>query len=228
MRQQAPARLNVVIAGALLAAALPAAELRGSLELFEGRSGKKSTELDGALIYFMPAQPAPVEPLAENAEIVTLRKAFLPKVTAVTVGSTVRFPNEDPILHNVFSLSGQNRFDLGLYRRGDGEEVTFEHPGIVRLFCNVHHSMVAYLLVLETPLFTYPDRDGRFVLHDLPAGGGTLTVWHERAEPWERTFETSAIEAFSVRLELTKPRVPRHTNKFGKPYARRKRGKAYN
>lgn len=228
MRQRSPAGLSIAIAVVFLATAIDAAELRGTLELFEGRGDKTAAELDGTVIYFMPALPASVEPLAEITDIVTLRKAFSPKVTAVTVGSKVRFPNQDRILHNVFSLSGKNRFDVGLYRGGEGEEVTFKHPGIVRLFCNVHHAMVAYLLVLDTPFFTFPNRDGSFVLRDLPPGGGTVTVWHERAEPWTRTFESLLSEPFRVRLELTKPRVPKHTNKFGKPYARRKRGKAYN
>lgn len=69
----------------------------------------------------------------------------------VPAGSTVRFPNQDSILHNVFSVSRANRFDLGLYRRGEGKSATFRQPGVVRVFCNVHHSMVAYVVVVETP-----------------------------------------------------------------------------
>lgn len=204
-----------------LAAALPAAgeELRGRLELAGGGG-----ETAGAVVYFRPAVAVPVSPPRQPYEIVTRDKQFEPRVLALPVGGTVRFPNRDPILHNVFSVSGGNRFDLGLYRRGPGKEVTFREPGVVRVFCNVHHDMVAYVLVLDTPFHTTPAADGSFRLTGLPPGEGTLTVWHERAEPWSRALTLPRREEVAARLEITRPRVPSHRNKFGRAY---RRGREY-
>ncbi len=88
--------------------------------------------------------------------MVTVRKEFLPRVLAVPAGSKVRFPNQDPILHNVFSVSGENRFDLGLYKQGEAKEAHLLQAGMVNVFCNVHHSMVGYIAVLETPFTRAP------------------------------------------------------------------------
>lgn len=201
--------------------------LRGAVTLNKGSGGKPSREVQTAQIYFTPQSPVATVPPAEPFEIVTVRKEFLPRTLTVPVGSTVRFPNQDLILHNVFSVSGQNRFDLGLYKRGDGKTATFEHPGVVRVFCNVHHSMVAYVLVVETPFATSPDFGGKFSLEGLPDGPGTLTVWHERSKPYSRELVLPLSEPLEIQLQVSRPRVPRHTNKFGKPYSRRRSGRSY-
>ncbi len=204
-----------------------ASELRGQIILHKGTAGKPSREAQTAQVYFTPRAAIELEAPSEPFEIVTVRKEFVPRSLSVPVGSTVRFPNQDVILHNVFSVSGMNRFDLGLYRRGDGKTATFERPGVVRVFCNVHHSMVAYVLVVDTPFSTSPDFNGQFSLEGLPDGPGTLHVWHERSRPYSRELTLPLSEPFEVKLEVSKPRVPRHTNKFGKPYARKRRGRSY-
>lgn len=204
---------------------LDAAELNGQLTLLEkGKSIPKENRT--AVIWFNPRAPVKTTPLAEPLEMTTVRKEFLPKVLAVPVGTRVRFPNQDPILHNVFSVSGENRFDLGLYKQGEAKEAQFQQPGIVNVFCNVHHSMVAYLVVLDTPYFAQPTPEGRFTLTGLPAGPGVLTLWQERAEPKRIELTLPLTAPLQVELELTKPRVPPHRNKFGQPYER-DRGKAY-
>ncbi len=217
-----------VFASTAWAAAALAAEIDGRVILAKNAAGKQAREVATAQIYFTPESPVPIELPREEQVIVTVRKEFQPRALTVPVGSTVRFPNEDVILHNVFSVSGRNRFDLGLYRRGEGKSATFEHPGVVRVFCNVHQSMVAYVVVVDTPYYTSPDADGRFRLSSLPAGAGVLTIWHERAEPFSRRLTLPLEEPLDVRLEISKPRVPRHNNKFGKPYARRRSGRSYN
>lgn len=217
----------LVLLAVTLVESAAAADLRGRVILAKNAGGKPSREVRNAQIYFTPRTPIALEVPAEPFEIVTVRKEFTPRALTVPVGSTVQFPNEDVILHNVFSVSGKNRFDLGLYKRGAGKQATFEHPGVVRIFCNVHHSMVAYIIVVETPFHATPNFDGQFFLSGLPEGPGTLTVWHERSEPYTRELTLPLAEPLEIQLTVSKPRVPRHTNKFGKPYARKRSGRAY-
>lgn len=210
----------------MAAAAATAAELAGTVRLVDDK-GRPVRGIEQAVVSFVPAKPpAPGQP--EEHRIVTARKQFQPRVLAIPLGSTVAFPNSDPILHNVFSVSGENRFDLGLYRKGDGKSYTFEHPGVVRVFCNVHHEMVAHVLVLETPYFTQAAEDGAFHLEGLPDGPGTLRVWHERGGGIvEQRVVLPTANAVEMRVEAAKERIPRHLNKFGKPYPKRSRDEAY-
>ncbi|HEY0783649.1 MAG TPA: hypothetical protein VGE98_14410, partial [Thermoanaerobaculia bacterium] len=126
------------------------------------------------------------------------------------------------ILHNVFSVSPGNAFDLGLYREGAGKEVRFDHAGVAHVYCNVHHGMVAHVLVLDTPYFTYPAEDGSFVLTGLPKGPGTLTIWHEKTDPWTRQIELPA-QAVAARIEVVLLQLPPHLNKSGESYFRNSR-----
>jgi hypothetical protein len=143
-------------------------------------------------------------------------------------GSLVRFPNQDPILHNVFSVSAPNAFDLGLYRKGPGKERRFDEPGLVRIYCNVHHEMVAYILVLATPHHVSPDANGEFVLSGLPRGRGKLTVWHEQAEPWTVDLEVPQKSPVLSRVEIVRPLIPAHLNKLGQSYFRSERDRYNN
>lgn len=168
-------------------------------------------------MYFVPAQGArPGAPA--TAEIMTRNRQFLPRTIAVSPGSTIRFPNDDAVQHNVFSVSRSNRFDLGRYGKGRGRSQLLRSPGVVRVFCNVHRNMSATILVLDTPHHTQPGADGRFELVGVPAGSGTLHVWHPRAEPWSRTVDPSAADAVVIRLDATLPAVPSHLDKLGRPY----------
>lgn len=199
-----------------------AEELRGRLQLV-GKGGKgpaRGSDVRQALVWFEPASGAPAQP-PKTFVMTTRDKQFVPRTLIVPVGSRVRFPNEDVILHNVFSVSGGNSFDLGLYRRGAGKEQKFDQPGLVRVFCNVHHSMVAYILVLDTPYVATPDAEGRFALAGLPRGPGRLTVWHEQAEPATMEVQVPRAEPLAPRLEIVRPRIPPHLNKTGKSYSKR-------
>lgn len=233
MSPHVPASLCVASLAGLLTAAVAGlaaeAALEGTVRLeHRGREAPaRVADPRQAVVYFEP-DGWRGGPSSDGVAVVNTRdKEFLPRVTTVAPGTEIRFPNEDPILHNVFSVSADNSFDVGLYGQGPGRSWVAEHPGVVRVYCNVHHDMVAYILVLDTPFVTRPDRDGRFRLEGLPAGGGTLHVWHDRAERWEERISAPAAERLEAILEITRPRVPPHLNKLGQPYRRDGRGRRY-
>jgi len=221
-----PLRLVIYPLLLIFAASAGGAELSGRLVLID-EDGQRSSEMAQAVIYFTPEGGVEPSPLPEPTEVVTSRKQFIPRVAAVPQGSEVAFPNADPILHNVFSVSGRNRFDLGFYRKGESKSHTFDHPGVARIYCNVHHDMIAHVLVLETPFYTRPERDGSFRLGGLPAGPGTLTAWHERSRENSVELTVPTAAPVEIRLEIDRPLVPKHKNKFGKPYSRKSRGRRY-
>lgn len=199
-----------------------AAELVGRVEVVsKGRS--VPGQAGQTVVWFEPDRRVPVEPPGRTPEMTTRRKEFTPRVLVTRRGATVVFPNQDPILHNVFSVSGPRPFDLGLLGEGETGRVRFERPGVVRIFCNVHHDMVGYVLVLDTPFHASPDPRGTFRLRDLPPGPGTLTVWHEQAEPWTARLDLPAAGPVRARVELTRPRIPPHLDKFGRSYLQRRR-----
>lgn len=111
-------------------------------------------------------------------------KMFAPHLIAVPVGSTVAFPNFDSIYHNVFSLSQPQRFDLGMYKGGDMREMKFAKPGIIRLGCNIHANMSAYLVVVDAPHYVVAEQDGGFAFKSLRPGKYKVQAWSEQsAEP---------------------------------------------
>ena len=108
-------------------------------------------------------------------------QSFVPYVLAITVGTTVDFPNSDSTYHNVFSLSKPRRFDLGRYPRGQSRSVRFDEPGVVRVFCEIHSDMNAFILVFAHRYFATTDADGRYRIDDVPPGTYALTVWNDGA-----------------------------------------------
>ena len=195
-------------------------ELSGVVKLTD--QGKGASRVTDVVVYYRPQQPVPLPPPQEFL-MSTRYKAFEPKVLAIPVGSEVRFPNRDPILHNVFSASGKNAFDLGLSGEGEGAIRRFDVVGLVRAYCNVHQSMVAHILVLDTPFFATVSDNGEFSFSAVPDGLGTVYLWHERAKPMALAVELPLAEPLVLDLALTKRTVPNHKNKFGKSYRGRRR-----
>ena len=136
-------------------------------------------------------QAARQEPPPEPFRMEQRNESFSPHVLAIVRGSTVEFPNGDPIYHNVFSLSKASTFDLGRYPRGSSRSVRFDEPGVVKVFCHIHSDMSGVILVLDNPYFTSPDQAGNFLFPDLPSGTYTVTAWHERARPIRREIQIS-------------------------------------
>jgi plastocyanin len=120
-----------------------------------------------------------------EAEAVVLQEGLRiePHVTAVRVGASVAFPNADDIYHNLFSLSETKRFNLGRYPPGESRSVTFDKPGLVRLFCDIHSDMAAVILVIDHGHFARPGPDGGYRLEGLPAGRHTVVAWSEGQAP---------------------------------------------
>ena len=155
-------------------------------------------------------------------QIVTRNKILIPHVLAIPVGSTVGFPNDDPISHNLFSLSSNNAFDLGLYRKGAGKTQKFDTPGIVNIYCNVHPNMSAVIHVLSTPYFGFADANGGFSVGDVPPGKYRLVVWNEQGGQSEAPVidvtPSGLSEAVTLTLDSRNYRATVHMNKVGKPY----------
>ena len=171
-----------------------------------------------AIVYAEPLDTAPPRKPA-RFRLGQKNKTFQPQLLPVPVGSTVEFPNNDGIFHNVFSLSGPEPFDLGLYRAGESRPRTFGRPGTYRVFCNIHPHMTAVVVVLPTPYTTLAAADGRFVL-ELPPGRYKLTAMSERATPVSVDIVSGAGATTAPELTLDESSwaFVQHKDKFGKDY----------
>jgi plastocyanin len=142
------------------------------------------------------------EPQWPNAVLDQRNQSFQPYVLAIPVGSTVEFPNNDRVYHNVFSLSKAKRFDLGRYPRGQSRSVRFDRPGVVRVFCEIHSEMSAFILVFAHRYFSATDAEGRYRIGGIPPGHYTLVVWNDGAER-ERQRVRIPDQGGDVELDLT-------------------------
>jgi plastocyanin len=199
-----------------------AGEINGGVTLMVDGKPLRVGESQEAVVYFKSAVNLPLNPPKMPYVMRTERKSFVPSVLPIVLGATVAFPNSDPILHNAFSSAQGNAFDTGLYGKGEGENNQFKSVGVVRVYCNVHHSMTANILVLNTPFFATPDAQGRFKFTNVPAGPGELFVWHDRATLFRKALVVPIAGALSqpISMSLTRKRIPPHLNKFGRPYRR--------
>jgi len=132
-----------------------------------------------AVVFLTADSLPPLQPPANPPSMAQKDVMFEPSVMAVVVGTTVEFPNLDPFFHNVFSFSSTKKFDLGRYPQGTSEAVTFDKPGLVKIFCEIHASMRAYVHVLETPYFAVSDAQGKFRMPAVAPGTYTLHCWQE-------------------------------------------------
>ena len=141
---------------------------------------RDTQDLRRAVVYLESAPRGAFEVNEVDRAIMDQRnETFVPHVLAVTTGTTVDFPNSDTFYHNVFSLSKTQRFDLGRYAAGRSRSVRFDRPGIVRVFCDIHSHMNAFILVFSHPFFAMTDADGRYRIENVPPGTYNVVAWNE-------------------------------------------------
>lgn len=221
---------SVVVALALLVlvgvpdtlVALDTGSVEGTVAIKRGRRYKK--DRSGIVVVIEGVPDSEPEPTMMPAVVDQTDKTFNPGLTVVPVGSTVDFPNNDRVFHNVFSVSRPARFDLGLYQSGSSKSVVFERPGVVDVYCNIHPQMAAKIYVVDTKHYAVTGPDGTFSLHGIPPGTYTMRAWQAQGEAYEGQVRVRSGGSTAVELELTEDRWPstRHTRKDGTPYGRYK------
>ncbi len=151
-----------------------------------------------SVVYLATAPQGAFEDRAREQAVLDQRQeTFVPYVLPVLVGTTVSFPNSDPFYHNVFSLSKAARFDLGRYPMGRSKTVRFDRPGIVRVFCEIHSHMSAFVLVLSHRYFAATGPGGRYRIEGVPPGEYDVVVWtdgEERSKKRARVAPGGTVE----------------------------------
>jgi plastocyanin len=190
----------------------------GRVTLLE-RSNKPSRDLGNTVVWLESTAPQQVTP--GRFDVVISDKTYVPRVLVLPAGSTLRFPNHDPFNHNVFSVSDSNAFDLGLFGRGEAKQTVLRHPGLVRIFCNVHPRMVAYAVVTGSPHAALAGSDGSFRLEGIAPGRYRLHLWHERV-PGDTAqgivVPPAGLMNLAFTLDARGYRWQQHKNKTGQDY----------
>jgi plastocyanin len=213
-------RLVLGTAGVVCAVAEASAQGRvgGRITILE-RDGGRTSDLANAVLYLEPLDAPARGASAVTVPIAMESRQFVPRIRVVPVGSTVEFPNHDPFRHNVFSKSGPNEFDLGLYARGEARDAVLRRPGVYPIFCNIHAKMVAFAIAVQTPWFVQAESDGRFQIDGIPHGRYRLHAWHDRGGA--TTVEVNVADdgrPLVLQLDARGFKSVQHTNKFGQEY----------
>ena len=208
--------LRSVVVGLCAATPVIAGTVQGKVAVVE-KDGKPAQDADEAVVW---VEGPKVRMRPAGSTVTMQNKAFVPRVSVASVGGKVEFPNQDSIFHNVFSVSGENRFDLELYKKPKSASKVFEQPGVVRIYCNIHPQMSGFVLVRDNPFWAHVSADGTFRVPDVPAGTWVVKAWHERSGESAQTLqvtEAGVVDA-SFTLDASKYKRAPHKNKFGKDY----------
>ena len=180
----------------ILFTGLPENLLAGDIQ---GKITAKGRKHNGdAVIYIQKIEGKTFQPLKEPVTMDQKNLVFIPHVLPVLKGTTVGFRNSDDVLHNVFSPDDcAEKFNLGTWPKGETRSYTFKNPGCITvMLCNVHPEMEAYVIVLETPYYAVSEKDGSYIIKNVPAGKYTLKVWHEKLK--EQSVEITVPKEGSV------------------------------
>jgi plastocyanin len=205
------------------------ATVRGSVNIAQSAKDKVSNfDVVVWLTDLHKRQPAPPGPMVR---LVQKDKKFTPHVLAITVGTEIEFPNQDPYFHDVFSIYHGKPFDLGLYESGTTKKLRFSEPGVSYIFCNIHPNMSAAVVALSTPYFAIASADGSFRLQRVPPGRYKFEVWFEHASQAELAAASREIEITAgdnslpaITLHAVNTPTP-HLNKYGESYSPEKSSK---
>lgn len=191
--------------------------VRGQVTVSFGGKSKQKTVTAVVMLEDVPGpSPAPM-----HATIHQHNNSFMPPVLVVTKGSTVDFPNDDKIFHNVFSLSRAARFDLGLYKSGTTRSVKMSRAGVVDVHCNIHPEMTAKIKVMDTSYYAVAAPDGTFQINDVPPGTYPIVVWQAFGDEYRGEVTVTAGGTAEVDIQLQEGKQPRHhLRKDGTPYGR--------
>jgi plastocyanin len=167
-------------------------------------AGGGTNSFANVVLYLQDAESLQsVEPPSVSVPVMRQhQERFEPHVLAVIQGTTIGFPNDDPIYHNVFSLSRARTFDLGRYPQGESKTLRFGSAGVVQVFCHIHADMNGYILVLPNRYFTSPDSAGHFVIDGVPPGEYRLVAWHERIRPIVTVVRVDAGRTTTLDLSI--------------------------
>jgi plastocyanin len=176
-----------------------------------GTSRSRSPGRRRSVVYFESAPRAAFEaPSERRARLDQRSERFVPHVLAVTAGTTVDFPNSDQTYHNVFSLSKTRPFDLGRYAGGRSKSVLFDRPGIVRVFCDIHSHMNAWILVFAHRYFSVTDDQDRYRIEAIPPGTYTVTVWNEASASESQPVTVApGVRTIELNFELAREKTAR-------------------
>ena len=196
--------MRLTFAALLLCVAVPAAAQEASVagRLTLAVEGVRLADL-GQTVVFLAADGAPAPASAKKATIRQRNAYFAPDFLAIAVGQSVDMPNDDAIFHNVFSFSKPNDFDLGLYPAGESRRVTFEHAGVVKIYCSIHETMSGTIFVSPSPWFAVARASGDYEISGIPAGRHTLRVWNEKLPEATRaiTLDPGQRQRLDITLE---------------------------
>ena len=206
---------------------LRGAPVSGRVELRDSRYAavRNHHDYSGVVIALTPLESAALPAPGKHAVMLQKDKMFSPHVLAIQAGSLVEFPNADPIFHNAFSSYNGQVFDIGLYPPGTTRSVRFARPGVVRVFCNIHASMSALIVVVASPYFATTKQDGTFNIADVQPGPYNLSVFHERASEatlaeLSRKITIGPEGAGPLNIAISEAgflSIP-HKNKYGRDY----------
>lgn len=154
-----------------------------------------------AVVIWLEGQEEP-KPPETSIKISQKNLHFSPDFVVAVKGQKVDMPNDDDVAHNVYSFTGMNQFNLGIYAKGESRTVTFEKTGIVDVFCSIHHQMHARVFVVPTRYFANILPGQAFNISEVPAGKYVLKVWHERSRMLEKTIVVPKTGVISENLVL--------------------------